>query len=120
MVSGIAIPFQGIKNIVEKSAVIANIVARIPIVRSDLYILNVKPIMYSDITSSAKNNAEKIICIVYIVSGKTPIPMRAIELKLRRYAPVLFCKVFINPNENTNAKIPPIIMPELKNMAEIP
>ena len=63
---------------------------------------------------------EKITCIVYIVSGKIPIPIRAIELRLRRYAPVLFFNVLISPSENINARIPPIIMPELKNMAEIP
>lgn len=120
IVSGIAIPSQGIKNIIENIAVSANNEASIPIVLSDWLFLRVNPSMYSAITRSTKNNVEKMTCIVYIVSGKIPIPIRAIELRFRRYAPVLFLNVLINPSENTNASIPPIIMPELKNIADIP
>jgi hypothetical protein len=101
-------------------AIIAKRVASIPMVRSDWFRFIVSPMIRNDITSNTKKAAETIKCNVYTVSGNIPIPIRASELKLSIYPPVLFFNIFIKPSENTRARIPPSIIPELKNIAETP
>jgi len=63
-VSGIAIPSQGIKRIIEQIAIIAKRVASMPIVRSDWSRFIVSPIIRSDIASNTKKAAETIKCSV--------------------------------------------------------
>lgn len=51
------------------------------------------------------------------VSGKTPIPIRARELRPRRYPPILLDNILINPKEKIKERIPPTIIPLLNNTA---
>jgi hypothetical protein len=55
-----------------------------------------------------------------MVSGINPIPTRAIELPMRKYPPIGFDNIFSSPKEKINERIPPMIIPELKKIEEIP
>lgn len=118
--SGIATPSSGIKRIVEQIDNIEKIIARAPMIDLVWDFIIVIPIIKNDIASNTKKADETIKCSVYTVSGNTPIPIRASELKLSIHAPVFFCNIFISPSENNRARIPPSITPELKYIAETP
>lgn len=118
-ISGTAMPFHGTRRIVEHIATMAKRVASTPMFRSNWFCFIFSPMIRSDVVSNTKKAVETIKCSVKTVSGNTPIPISAKELKHRRYAPVLFDSVLISPSENTKARTPPSIMLELKSAAVV-
>ena len=112
-----AIPSKRKIKKLEATASTTNNKASKPIRRSKGVFFTVNPMINNPIARNTKKVADVRKWMVKIVSGNKPIPIRATELTIRKYAPVLLDRILINPRENIKVRIPARINPLLNKSA---